>query len=396
MKKNRVVLFRAIALLSAFFTAICLVELYFVFMEWNKNRHNLRTGDGGYWIIDKYLGFKPKPGSFYQKTHEFECTGNVNQSFANERPIDFFTENKDPVVLCLGDSHTFATGVSQAECWPRILETLLRQEGNSLRVYNGACTGYSLHQYKVRLEGFLQQIKPSYVVVGFSMATDLYDLIPPSRGGWIYGSQFPERDYWDFSEEGKIIRKHFVPMDTDIKGEEKTKTVQYSQSLRTFLSNFATVRYLWRSNIALWLGSKLRPGGQSLWPGVEMGIEKEISDPYRYNWNLTLALLESLNNDCKKNNAKLIIFTIPYLPQVYDEIWSITFGNNPKFKQDAGIQRIKGFCHDKNILFCDSTPFLRTETQKTGKWLHFREDAHPTSEGHRIIAESLNQSGLIK
>lgn len=100
MKKNRVVLFRAIALLSAFFTAICLVELYFVFMEWNKNRNNLRTGDGGYWIVDKHLGFKPKPGNFYQKTHEFECTGNVNQDFANERPIDFFTENKDPVVLC--------------------------------------------------------------------------------------------------------------------------------------------------------------------------------------------------------------------------------------------------------------------------------------------------------
>jgi lysophospholipase L1-like esterase len=41
------------------------------------------------------------------------------------------------------------------------------------------------------------------------------------------------------------------------------------------------------------------------------------------------------------------------------------------------------------IGYVDTTQAFVDETRKTGTWLHFPDDAHPTVAGHRLIADEV-------
>jgi hypothetical protein len=68
--------------------------------------------------------------------------------------------------------------------------------------------GYSVGQYFERFRGLKDKLHPSLVLVGFSMATDLYDLIPPERGGFVYGGN-ASRVYFDLSPGGELVEKAY-------------------------------------------------------------------------------------------------------------------------------------------------------------------------------------------
>ena len=106
----------------------------------------------------------------------------------------------------------FATGISTTQTWAKQLELQLNavSGSNTFRTFNAGTTGYSLHQYLCRLRDDGPRLKPHYVVVGLSYATDFYDVLPPGRGGGIYGGD-RERDYFDLDDQGKLVGKHWVP-----------------------------------------------------------------------------------------------------------------------------------------------------------------------------------------
>ena len=56
---------------------------------------------------------------------EFTAQYDVNAAGMNDRPIEESSGRARLRLLALGDSHTFAVGVSQAEAWPNALETWL-------------------------------------------------------------------------------------------------------------------------------------------------------------------------------------------------------------------------------------------------------------------------------
>ena len=125
----------------------------------------------------------------------------------NDRPIEETVGRSALRVLALGDSHTYAVGVSQQEAWPNALEQMLFH-GNldAGTVYNSGVAGYSLGQYLVRYRTLRAALKPQVVVIGFSMATDLYDLVPPRLGGFVYGSE-AGRLYFDLDDQGRLLEK---------------------------------------------------------------------------------------------------------------------------------------------------------------------------------------------
>ena len=79
------------------------------------------------------------------------------------------------------------------------------------------------------------------------------------------------------------------------------------------------------------IGSKVSIGGQSLWPNMEVVLEKEINEKHQYQWDLALAMLMKISDETKRQNAKLIVVGIPYLAPVYDDIWESTFGGSDKY-----------------------------------------------------------------
>src|SRR5262249_37037432 len=145
-------------------------------------------------------------------------------------------------------------------------------------------------------------VKPDYVVVGFGYASDLYDLLSPEHGGWSFYPTLP-RDYFDFDANGTLWEKHSAPTTESAKGP--LTPLDQARAVRAFLENFATFRYLRRSNLALAIGSRVRVGGQSLWPNMEVVLQKNISPEYKYNWDLAEAVLERMDIEAKRLGAQL-------------------------------------------------------------------------------------------
>jgi hypothetical protein len=167
-------------------------------------------------------------------------------------------------------------------------------------------------------------------------------------------------------------------------------------SLRSFLEHFATFRYLRRSPLALTIGARVRPGGQSLWPNMEVIIEREPSPELRYQWELALALLRKLDEEATRLGAKLIVVGIPYLPQVYDDIWDATFGGDARFSPTAASERVSRFLAAEGIAYVETRDAMREYVREHGRWVHHRRDGHPTAEGQAVIAEAVLAAHLVE
>jgi hypothetical protein len=162
------------------------------------------------------------------------------------------------------------------------------------------------------------------------------------------------------------------------------------------LDSFATFRYLRRSNLALFIGSHVKINGQTLWPNMEVVVEKEPSQVHQYQWHLFEALLLRLKEESERQNAKLVVVGIPYIAQVYDEIWEISFGKDPRFSRTAAIDRVRSYCQSHGIIYIDMLDAFRAKAKELGHWLHYRRDAHPTAEGQELIAETVLKAAAIQ
>jgi lysophospholipase L1-like esterase len=345
-------------------------------------------------LFDDRWGWKLPPGKCLVRDPEFTASDSTNSLWMNDEPYQPAADDSKTRILALGDSHTQAVGVNTMETWPKYLQRDLNARfGEGLfRVYNGGTAAYNVHQYLLRLIDQGPVVKPDYVVVGFGYASDLYDLLSPEHGGWAFFSTLP-RNYFDFDANGTLVEKHWAP---PAEGTETPPApVDQARVVRAFLEKFATFRYLRRSNLALAIGSRVRVGGQSLWPSMEVLVQKNISPEYKYNWDLAEAVLERMDIEAKRLGAQLIVVGVPYVPQVYDEIWNSTFGSNPNYSRDAGPNRLRDWLKSKKIPYVDTTAPLRERVKKVGHWVHYHKDAHPTAEGHEVMAEVLAKSDLF-
>jgi hypothetical protein len=394
LSRRRKVLFAATSLGMALFIGGVLCEAVFRGMEARTHAHDSNQGPGGIWLADGRWGWRPAPGQFKSTTSEFSVTGSINSLNMNDVPFVPGADDARTRILALGDSHTYAIGVSNDQTWPKVLEkTLNANRPDAFRVYNGGVVGFNMHQYLLRLIDQGPTIKPHYVILGLSYATDLYDLLPPDHGGWIYGDNAHARDYFDFDESGVLAQRRWAP---DSLRQGATAARNSASRVRVFLDWFGTFRYLRRSKLALLIGSHVRVGGQSLWPNIEVVLEKEISEQHRYQWRLFEALLDRIDQEARRQHAQLIVVGIPYLPQVYDEIWRVAFEGNPMFSRTAGIERVKAMCTKRGIVYIDTLDSLREKVRQAGHWVHYHRDAHPTAEGHGVIAETIFRDGTIQ
>jgi hypothetical protein len=392
----RQLMFRVLSLVLSLVVACVIVEVVFRILE---SRTTLE-GEGGHWVLDDKLGFKPGKGWYHIVTPEFDVQGTVNGLYMNDRAWDSVAAKKFQRILALGDSHTYAVGVDQENTWVRKVEEKLNAALPAPRylTFNAACPGFNLHQYLIGLQELSPVIEPDYVMVGFSYATDLYDLLPPDRGGWVYGSNFPDRDYFDLNEQGILVRKRWTaaaPADASPDAPSRS-TNEAAVLVRNLLGHSATFRYYRRSPVALWVGSKVQVDGQSLWPNVEVVVEKELSGQHLYQWNLAFALLKEIKNECDRRRIKLLVVGIPYLPQVYDAVWDSTFAGNPRYSRTAGIDRMTTWCRKESIAYVDTTAAMRDAAAARGHRLHFPQDAHPTVEGHDVIADTVVRANLFR
>lgn len=171
---------KLLTLVASFLVAGAIVEAVFRVEDWRASAQTFSHGEGGQWLRDNRWGWRLTQGHYEIGNPEFHTEGDVNTLSMNDDPFDPAADVARTRVLALGDSHTVAWGVSMRDAWPKVLERGLdaAHPGRPFRVYNAAVAGYNVHQYLLRLINQGPIVKPDYVVVGISYATDLSDLIP--------------------------------------------------------------------------------------------------------------------------------------------------------------------------------------------------------------------------
>jgi hypothetical protein len=206
VSKERTIVLRLAALLIGLLIALGIAEVVFRVLERREAALFAYEGSGGLWIPDTRWAWKPAPGWFRVRYPEFVAEGNVNEHFMNDVPVDPVADAALTRIYAVGDSHTFATGVSQPDTWPKQLERLLNRDARRYRVYNAGTTGYNMHQYVLRVTDQGPIVKPNVVIVAVTFASDFFDLLPPDHGGWIHGESL-ERNYFDFDERGELVER---------------------------------------------------------------------------------------------------------------------------------------------------------------------------------------------
>jgi len=348
-------------------------------------------------LDDPELGWLPRPGRSRTTTGEYSVVYDVNALGLNDGPRDPISASP-PTLLALGDSHTFAVGVSWNQAWPHVLETLLHEQGRAGAVYNAGVAAYSLGQSLLRMRRLLGLLKPRLVLLGVSMATDLYDLIPPDRGGFVFLSH-RGRAYFDLDASGALIERRELIGRTDL--TPGAGGAAASLRLRSWLERFALYRRLKSSAVAMRVGGVWQPGGASLWPGPDTAMRRRLDGEDAYRWALAEALLRQTAAEAQTGGARLIVVNIPYLPQVYDEVWQASFGRRPgEYDRWIAGERLGSLCRNTGSLYADTTHRFVEESRRSGRWLHYRQDKHPTPEGHRLIAlevlATLQREGLLE
>jgi len=81
------------------------------------------------------------------------------------RRVTALSDPEAPVILCLGDSHTYGAGVEEQEAYPARLEALLRERGLSVNVVNMGAPGTNTSEIRRSLPGLLERYSPVVVIV---------------------------------------------------------------------------------------------------------------------------------------------------------------------------------------------------------------------------------------
>jgi lysophospholipase L1-like esterase len=368
----RALAFRLVALALGLGTGLVLAgglgEAYFRYVR----RHDFQDCK---WSPDPELGFVNHVGPCRIRTAEFDVRYEHNRQGFHD---DELTDPRRPVILALGDSHTWAVGVSKDEAWPNVLERLLANgPGQAPAVVNMGVPGYNLGQEYLLLRRYQHQLRPRAVVLAFSMATDAYDIRPPRYGGFVYGNEHP-RTYFDLDGNGELI---LVPG-----GTAPPEQGSALKRLKAFLLErsqlYGAIR---RSALAYYAVPLLRLVGVNAWPNMDGILARRLSPVDERSWRLIDKLLRRFREQLDAEGIPFTVVVLPYLPQVYDEVWDKAFAWEGGFDRFAGNRRLSLICEAAGIDCLDLTPEFVARVRATGRYLHFRVDAHANAEGHDLI-----------
>lgn len=404
LSKGKKIAFTIILVSLSIFTALVIAEIAARYFKPETQPHSEKLKSDPH----AKLGWLPREGEVTEYTHEYTAHFDVNSYGMNDEPIDTSKKLPKNRILAVGDSHTFAVGIDQQDTWPNVLEEkLFGADSDTGAVYNAGVIGYNLGQYLVRARLLEDVVDPQVTIIGFSMATDLYDLVPPEKGGFIYGGGLG-RIYFDLDADSQLVEKHDLvggylysseeQMNDDQADTTKANKPQkykaaskaFSSRLRDWLSQFELYKLLRRSNLAMWVATHFQPGGQSLWPGLDTSLKKELTEDDQYRWKLAEEILEQFKQEATQNGSELVLVNIPYLAQVYPDVWENSFGSMPdKYDRWIGNKRLEAICQKLGIIYIDTTREFINRYEETGRWLHYKGDGHPTKEGQALIAETI-------
>lgn len=346
-------------------------------------------------LTDKILGiylnrigyFKALPPNIADvfDTKEFTALATISsQGLRNEvvikpKPQDVFR------ILALGDSFTFGWGVKLDESWPKLLQKSLKLPGKKVEVINAGVQGAGLHDELKICKAYADQFQIDSVIVGFNSTNDLYqaaaseyqplDLPQALEKIWPTLMRISRPVLTTWWHEGAKAGDVFtlsplwkIKATELIKGKPKVLSTLDPEIVRDFTEG--------KLPIILEVSEK-----------VDYLIK--FLDPENFNFEIasTAKILKQIKSGCIGNRPSYLLFLPSY------ELLSKDY-----FKYRSGT----GFLVDDKLLTFDlDTPLSKIAKQSGFIYIsplkqfrqdqclgcYFLWDSHPTSLGHRRIAD---------
>jgi len=284
-----------------------------------------------FWRYDPLLGWAHEPGQHGRFTHP-DFTVDVAISSQGLRDEVYPYERTDKHrMLVLGDSFAWGFGVQHDECFSEILE----REHVDWEVIDAGVSGYGTDQELLYFRDQGVRFQPDVVLLLFH-ENDLY-------GNTIAEAYWYSKPYFVLDDGTLELRNTPVP-----------KTTIKQRCNRLFYGRTYLLSRLWAT-----LGQLTRELRRPFW-------SKSWTPESGSAWQLTGALIASLNESCTDAGARLVIASVP--------------------TEESPRDSLARVCEREKIAYLP----LDDAFAAAGGGLTFAHDGHWTPKGHRAAAAAID------
>lgn len=299
---------------------------------------------------------------------------------SDEAPAD-----GQPLILGLGDSLTFGWGVECHEAYLTRLETSLGGPRGGVRVIKTGIPGTGTTDHLAMLRTLLaKHRRVDLVLAAFYVGNDFNDV---AEGG---ARQFDVVD-------GLLVRRGETGEGPGpfTRGKNWLKRHSYAAQL--------AAQWLWERERRRTEQTDVRDRPHSGLAQRDYWLQQytliHLRDPLparlQQGVDGALAALGEMRQLARERGARFVLLVIPRSIQIYDsdrERYAAAFGAAPEAWDMDRPQRILAeWARRNDVEAIDPLPAMRQAASQGAPRLYFFPDSHLTREGHRVIAEQLQQ-----
>ena len=350
-----------------------------------------------YRVPHKIFGWSLKPGASY--IYDLP-EGNVSVSYNSLGWRDSKHHKKNKAnkvrVLVLGDSFMEGYSVKLKETFHKKLEKKLLERNVNIEVINFGVGGYGTLQEYLVLRDLGMEYKPDLIILGFLVGNDI-------RNNSLSLENLLNNN------TVKVFSRPFLDKVNRINDSLIISNVRYTKAMRkykaslnikhTFVGelkrNSGIIQALIKIKNMYLLDKKDRGKNESLRKNRYLalfGVNYCVESPlYRTAWDNTVSILKKIQQLTKRNESKLLVFSIPLVHEVVNSESKKIMRQEPLpgilcLKNPPGYIKLKKVMESLDINYLDLLgSFRKFEGLNNGK-LYYKSDRHWTSVGHELAA----------
>lgn len=298
-------------------------------------------------------------GKEFRNTIKYNSLGFRGKEYSQDKRNDTFR------IAVLGDSFVEGLQLPDNQLLTAILEEKLNSYSQSLNyeVMNFGVSGYGTDQELLLLTNKVIQYSPDLVILVFT-ANDIDDV----------------KNNELFTMENGILTKLFP----------KTKNYSITSLLKKTFKNFYFLNFLDQNLHRLELDQKFSGHHRS---SIQIDIfKRDYDSETKKNWQLELALLGKIYQECQKNKISFLLVLGNLNHQVRTQSRIGFFKRYRKnIKEEKYVfnkpnEILKFFANEHSIPVLDLLPVFKQE-EESKNMVHFIFDGHWNSYGNRLAAE---------
>jgi lysophospholipase L1-like esterase len=306
-------------------------------------------------------------------------------------------------IVAIGDSMTYGSGAPRDGAWPQQLATISGET-----VYNMGLGGYGPLQYLHLARSQAQQFKPRQWVVSFYFGNDLIDAYAATRN-LTHWQSWRENQ----AEPAAAAASAAAPPAPDAAVSPQRR----GKALRDWLTRHSVLYGLLRTTVFASfavaeqksLADKMTADQRMSWsdpaaPGVttvftalqRMTAQDTASQPNaREGLQIAKRAFAAIKDEADKQGVALLVVLIPTRERVYCPYLKATGATLPPAYlklcqiEEANKAELVQALGAKGIAHVDPTGAMEAQVEKHVQIYPPTSDGHPTSLGHRVIAESV-------